>query len=215
MLRLLYATTCAAGLGLLTLGIMTPLLLREVDGIQAQWERDFAGVKVGRVIITGHVPPQKNTDDLWADLVKMWGTLRTPRDRLRRQYEDFAPSSYQPASQHYGGGGYESPPSGYETPETPIYGYGLARLKCEWPGEGERLLRLLRHEEHQLRGRAPQSARVLQVSHREEGAARTDGRGGRAGPRRSARLRGRGLPQQRAGGAVGCQVSPYVSPHPF
>jgi hypothetical protein len=68
---------------------------------------------------------------MWTELLKMGAEMRLPRDRLRRQYEEFGGSNNQ---------AYERPISSYSSnsynypsqPVAPTYGYGLAKVKCEF-----------------------------------------------------------------------------------
>uniref|UniRef100_A0A1I7SX52 Col_cuticle_N domain-containing protein n=1 Tax=Bursaphelenchus xylophilus TaxID=6326 RepID=A0A1I7SX52_BURXY len=128
IVHLLYATSSITAIALVSLVCLTPMLLKDVDVMRHEWEKDFLEV-------------QKMSNELWDDLVKIGAKVRTPRDRLRRQYETFA-SGYQGANYNgqsgsygnqnngYNNDGYEEQQSGYEAPVAPVYGYGLARLKC-------------------------------------------------------------------------------------
>ncbi|CAD5212429.1 unnamed protein product [Bursaphelenchus okinawaensis] len=128
VVRLMYATSSITAVALVTLVCLIPMLLKDVDKMQIEWEKDFVAV-------------QKMSNELWDDLVLLGAKVRTPRDRLRRQYENFA-SGYQGANYNsqvnnynspntnYNNDAYEEPHQPYEAPVAPVYGYGLARLKC-------------------------------------------------------------------------------------
>ncbi|KAI6171547.1 Collagen triple helix repeat-containing protein [Aphelenchoides bicaudatus] len=89
---------------------MTPVLLKQMERLTSEWENDFDDVKA-------------LSDEMWTDLLKMGAEMRLPRDRLRRQYEEFGGSS-QEAS--YPANSYSYP----SAPVAPTYGYGIAKVKC-------------------------------------------------------------------------------------
>lgn len=61
---------------------------------------------------------------MWTDLLAMGAKMRLPRDRLRRQYEEFGGStSREPDS-------YSKSYSYPVEPIAPTYGYGYGKVKC-------------------------------------------------------------------------------------
>lgn len=70
---------------------------------------------------------------MWTDLLKMGAEMRLPRDRLRRQYEEFGgqQQAYERPSTSYSS--YSTNSYNYPSqPVAPTYGYGLAKVKCKF-----------------------------------------------------------------------------------
>lgn len=61
---------------------------------------------------------------MWTDLLSMGAEMRLPRDRLRRQYEEFSGAS---TNSYTNDNSYNSYPA---QQLAPAYGYGYAKLKC-------------------------------------------------------------------------------------
>jgi hypothetical protein len=68
---------------------------------------------------------------MWSDLQVMGADTRLPRDRLRRQYEEFGGSDtstpYTQENSYASDNSYNYP----SRPIAPTYGYGYAKLKCK------------------------------------------------------------------------------------
>ncbi|KAI6225122.1 hypothetical protein M3Y99_01374300 [Aphelenchoides fujianensis] len=121
LLAALYATVSLSAVALAALLIVTPLLLRDIDRIIVEWDQDFENVR-------------NLSNELWDDLQRMGTKIRVPRDRLRRQYEDYNSNANGQAA--YEANPYSSQTNAYDSyaPPPPVsaptYGYGLAKLKC-------------------------------------------------------------------------------------
>lgn len=66
---------------------------------------------------------------MWSDIQAINAEMRVPRDRLRRQYEEFGgtpKNDYQSESSYGQNSNYAS-----EQAVAPTYGYGYAKVKCE------------------------------------------------------------------------------------
>ncbi|KAI6211581.1 Collagen triple helix repeat-containing protein [Aphelenchoides besseyi] len=116
LLFILYSTVTLTVISLAGLLILTPILLHDIDKLRHEWEQEFKSVR-------------NVSNELWNDLQKMSTKIRVPRDRLRRQYDDYnfnGQQAYENGNSYDNYNSYTPPPP----LAAPTYGYGLAKVKC-------------------------------------------------------------------------------------
>lgn len=122
----LYSTVLLTGLALCALLVAVPMLLRQMEVLSMEWEHDFEGVKVKLNFIPKlhSIFFKKISNEMWSDLQSMGADIRMPRDRLRRQYEEFSGS--ENSNSYSSDNSYNYPSQAI----APTFGYGYAKLKC-------------------------------------------------------------------------------------